>query len=62
VIQRGTPVLVLDDGQWKPATYEFRVKQGMPAGHHSVMLADGSGRCLVSPTKLRTEAGLPFVG
>jgi len=56
-MERGEPLWVKDDGLWKEATYEFRVEQGEPLGHHSVMLKDGGGRRVVCSCCTRLPAG-----
>lgn len=52
---RGELVIVTIDGAEFEATYEFRVTNGEPLGHHSVMLANGAGRRLVCGCALRFE-------
>lgn len=47
----GERLWVREAGEWVEAIYEFRVTQGEPLGHHSVMLADGGGRRVVCGCK-----------
>lgn len=46
-MNRGETLWVLEAGAWEQATYEFRVENNEPLGHHSVMLANGGGRRVV---------------
>jgi hypothetical protein len=51
-MNRGDPLWVQEpDGSWARATYEFRVEEGEPLGHHSVLLANGGGRRVVCGCK-----------
>lgn len=53
-MNRGDKLWVRDDGSWVEAAYEFRVTQGEPLGHHSVMLANGGGRRVVCGCRTST--------
>lgn len=46
-MNRGDKLWVLEAGEWVEASYEFRIEEGEPLGHHSVMLASGGGRRVV---------------
>lgn len=52
-MNQGDRVLVKDGREWVPATYEFRITNSEPLGHHSVMLADGGGRRVVCGCSVR---------
>jgi hypothetical protein len=46
-MKRGAKLWVRDGAAWVEAAYEFRITDGEPLGHHSVMLAAGGGRRVV---------------
>lgn len=51
-MKRGSLLWVQEpNGSWERATYEFRVEEGEPLGHHSVMLDNGGGRRVVCGCK-----------
>jgi len=55
-MNRGEKLWVLEDGQWTPATYEFRLLDREPLGNHSVMLDNGGGRRVLCDCKTRVDA------